>query len=861
MKDDQPHDKVERKGIGRAFRYVFSVAGWLYLARVSLLGLVLLIGMPLGAHGSLRALAIGVFDLHLLPGAFMVGFMLPFAAWATFVTGAMVFVYGARRSRFDVELPPDWILPAWRCALGVAVIANLWTIFAATDASERVRIISCVAAGIVVGLMLVAVIEELHRRASRRWVGGSLYLFPIGSQKVSMKDVAKEQEARYFKAAAQPEDWLMRGYRERDGEGSWEWMPGHRLLFWGSVVFFAVNIAIYNFSYENETEMTALIYLLVLFTMAILIGGGVSFFLDAYRLPFVSACIAWLWFVGRTDDSDHYYRIWAQRPVVEKAGSKDAEPLTPAQLLAKAVQARRPIVLVAIAGGGIQSSAWGTRVLTGLEEAFEAARKSGQLDAEFPNFAGSVQCISGVSGGATGAMFFVAAYGDGGLPSPRPNRPRDQPPPPTPPVDAALLSGIVHAAEETSLGQAVWGLAYPDLRRAWFPFFTSNDYMDRAERMERKWAQNAAKHIRNLGEKLKDVSLASWQNDVREGRRPAIIFNGTMVETGDRICFSTAPPRVPIGGQREFTNGPVTDKTQGTQLYPGADVRIITAARLSATFPIISPAARPLLAGGPEAPKGREIPDAGENGLQHVVDGGYYENTGLGALAQWLDSGLSELVKDNSPDLPRSVLILQLEAFPAEPPVTAGAAVPQNPGGGGTLFQITSPLVALYNVRGAAHTASAERLIQALQQRWMLVPPPEATKPQDEKQPPEATNPRTCRIHLVRFTIPLLTHAPAKRHFWEPAWADAKSDEPPLSWHLRKVEMDEIKDAWNAFRDESVGLAGQAASKLPPGPSANKLPDDPGAWPVDNVISFLKIAQEEISQTRKGAAASAASSR
>jgi hypothetical protein len=454
-------------------------------------------------------------------------------------------------------------------------------------------------------------------------------------------------------------------------------------------------------------------------------------------------------------------------------------------------------------------------------------------------------------------MFFVAAYGAGGLPSPRPTVPGDQPP--TPPIDAKLLTGIVRAAEETSLGQAVWGLAYPDLRRAWFPFFTGDDYMDRAERMERKWAQNAVKNFGSLGGNLSDVSLVDWQRDVREGRRPAIIFNGTMVETGERICFSTAPPRVPIGGQREFvTSGPVTDQTQGTQLYPETDLRIVTAARLSATFPIISPAARPLFAESGEAHQGMERPEAGESARRHVVDGGYYENTGLGALAQWLDSGLSELVSKNSPELPRSVLILQLEAFPAEPPEAAGPAVPEKPSGRGTLFQIASPLVALYNVRGAAHTASAERLIQALQQRWMLVPPPDAAKPQDGEKPSGAPNSRTCRIHLVRFTIPLLTHAPAKRRFWEPAWADAKSDQPPLSWHLRQVEIDEIEGAWKAFLGESIGLADKAGPKPPPGPSAGKLPDDPSAWPVDNVISILKTAQEEITQTPNRAAASAA---
>jgi hypothetical protein len=135
----------------------------------------------------------------------------------------------------------------------------------------------------------------------------------------------------------------------------------------------------------------------------------------------------------------------------------------------------------------------------------------------------------------------------------------------------------------------------------------------------------------------------------------------------------------------------------------------------------------------------------------------------------------------------------------------------------------------------------------------MLVPPPDTKKPQDGNQSPkveEPTNPRTCKIHLVRFTIPLLARAPSERRFWEPPWADAKSDQPPLSWHLREVEKREIEDAWKAFRDEAVGLVDEAAGKPPPGPSKDKPPGDPDAWPVDNVISFLKTAQSELPSTR-----------
>ena len=887
--------------MGLRMRSLLSFFGWLYLARVSVVALAMLFALPLGAQGFLRTLAIGAFDLHLSWGAFFVGFTLVFAAWATFITAAVVFTYGAKRSRFDVEPVPDWMLPAWRYALGAVVLVNVWTIFAATDHEDHLRITGWVLVGLFAGMVLVSAFEEIHRQKSGTWLGGTLYLFPIRGERVTLGEVAvrlrlrtaPEQipnaqtdgdPAKENGAKGIPSEWLSRGYLELAKDKTWRMMPGHTLLRRGAIVFFVLNVLIFNFSFESAEETTALFYLLILLTTGALISGVVSFFLDAYRLPFISVCIVVLFVMGRMRNADHYYRIWPRtvEEVTKKAEvAKQSEVLTPAQVLEKAVDAERPIVLVAIAGGGIQSAAWGTRVLTGLEELALEARKAEKFGSGFPDFAGSIQCISGVSGGSTGAMFFTAGYGEGGLPAPRPENGAN------PQADPGILPKIVAAAEETSLGQSVWGFTYPDLRRAWFPFFISNDYRDRAEKMELKWARNAidpkaADKKGLLGRVLSTASLAGWQADVRKGMRPAIIFNGTIVETGERLSFSTAPIRRHYEGQREFVsagkrvpeaerNKAADDREKGAkegrevpgkmddtweepedgQLYPGADLRITTAARLSATFPLISSAARPLLAKGPGdekgmiAPKGdlgRLIP--GENALRHVVDGGYYENTGLGALAQWLDDGLTELVK-TSRKWPRSILIIQLEAFPEPEPEPEPQDAPESQAAGqrGTLFQIGSPLVALYNVRGAGHTASATRLVQILQQRWQLAKVP------DPKVP--AVPARTCQIHLVRFTIPALPHDSTNRKFWQPAWADADPKKPPLSWHLRESEKEEIEISWKAFRHESKGLpyAGKEKSTFSPS-EKRKDQHDPGAWPVDYVLTFLKEAQEEIQESK-----------
>ena len=849
----------------RVSKRMMSLLGWLYLARVSVVGLAVLFALPLGARGGLRTLAIGAFDVHLKTGAWAIGTLLPFVAWAVFITAAIAFAYGARRSGFEVQAPPEWLIPAWRYAVWAAVAVNVWTIFGATAREGRWAMMGFMALGFWPGFLLVTVIEEWHRQKGPAWLGRNLCLFPIKGQVVTMASVMSTHQQV---SAADPREWLLRGYREKTPGGLWHTLPGQGLMGGGIIVFFVLNVGIYGLSYRNLGEMTALVYLLVLLITAVLAGGAASFFLDAYRIPFLSVCIVWLIVASQKENSDHYYRIWKR----DSGNLLSQEVLRPAQVLSRAVDKKRPVVLVAIAGGGIQSAAWGVQVLTGLEQLSLDLRQPGKLGPGFPDFAGCVQCISGVSGGSTGAMFFTAGYGTDGLPGPR------QDLTPNAKVDAKFLKGIVDAAEETSLGQSVWGFTYPDLRRAWVPFFIGNDYLDRSQRMERKWATNAedppekpGTRMGKFGKELETVSLARWQSDVAEGIRPATIFNGTLVETGERISFSTAPVRTLYGGQREFAgDGLELHGKSDPQLYPGADLRITTAARLSATFPFISSAARALLVetkathmdtidnprGMLKVPKEYEKLVPGKNGLLHVVDGGYYENTGLGALAQWLDNGLTELAAPPKPvgndpakparpedrKWPESILILQLEAFPESEPEEPGEPKMQDASGRGTMFQGASPLVALYNVRSAGHTASATRLIEVLRTRWQLTAGcKEADTPAER---------HVCDIKLVRFTIPKMDRGIAKRGLWEPAWADAKPDHPPLSWHLRNVEKDEIAAAWQDFCKESLNVSGSKARDAESRPSGKMATDNPGADPVDKVLDFLNPAKNNLGNTR-----------
>jgi len=183
---------------------------------------------------------------------------------------------------------------------------------------------------------------------------------------------------------------------------------------------------------------------------------------------------------------------------------------------------------------------------------------------------------------------------------------------------------VVEEVEDSGLEEVVWGMAYPDLAHAFLPWLRRDLLLDRGHALEETWVKSAQNH----GSPCLRRGLLEWNRGVIEGWRPATIFNSTFVETGERLQISTIPV-----GDKGFPIG----RKEFFYLYD-ADIRIATAARLSATYPYISPAARPLYSqGSPLWPK--RPPDYG---YLHAVDGGYFHNSGLCALTEWLNEALTE---------------------------------------------------------------------------------------------------------------------------------------------------------------------------------------------------------------------------
>jgi hypothetical protein len=277
-----------------------------------------------------------------------------------------------------------------------------------------------------------------------------------------------------------------------------------------------------------------------------------------------------------------------------------------------------------------------------------------------------------------------------------------------------------------------------------FPFLISNKH-DRGWATERAWSRFGVFHN----------GLAEWRQDAKRGIRPAVVFNGTVAETGERFLMGTIDP-LPSGGVdgADRAGTAVGRRTFHETYYPN-DIHPVTAARLSANFPYVSPASRINY----WVPKSKRL---------HIVDGGYYDNYGVSTAAELLDQATKGLKSRGSTPLNR---ILLIEIAGAES-VTADAARTTAPnsceedtdmsreplnkaGNRGWFFQTFAPLKTMFEVRSTGQRSHNETEIGLLA---------------------ETLNGRGILLQRVRFTFPC--------------------QQTPLSWHLTEVQKNNIDRAW-----------------------------------------------------------------
>jgi hypothetical protein len=406
---------------------------------------------------------------------------------------------------------------------------------------------------------------------------------------------------------------------------------GHKMAATSLLVFLlvygAMGVVLSPAWMSPERQPSALFFLLFLLTVFTWIFSGAAFFLDRLRLPVLTTLLAVSVVTGLVH-TDHEFDV------------RDSQTPAPASLRAQDVihdweigprfqsaKQKDTVTIVATAGGGIRAAAWTAEVMAGLQARCGA------------NLSSTVLMVSSVSGGSVGSMFVVGPYASGSGEYP---------------ATQAELEKIEFNATRSSLSAVGWGLAYPDLART-TPFLGSlvPQFLDRGWSLENSWSTA----WRDGGQR--PPMMREWRNDVAAGTRPAVIFNATVSETGER--FLVASTDISSEGTEKFF-----------ELFPNADIRVSTGARLSATFPYVSPLTRP--SQGPI-----------RYGY-HVGDGGYYDNSGLLSTIEWLDDAGAALNNYN-------VLLIIIDAKPGA--TDPGSVWPWQK-------QLVGPLETLVDVRTAS---------------------------------------------------------------------------------------------------------------------------------------------------------------
>jgi hypothetical protein len=398
---------------------VLNLAGWLYLCRIGIIGLAILFAIPALARGGARALLLGGFELQTSLDGFGVGALLLLSGWTVFIVCTLVLEYGAERTGWILGEAPPKVRRFLRLAIAGMVLFNCWTAISATFPPNREGVTKGLATGVLVALGLIAATEEGYIRlgVKRDITWADFYLFPR-KKPVGLTDHRLYSDPTHEAGADSELVWLSRGYlplgtgrRNLIDLATSPKLPGHGYAA-GLLVLWAVIYGVGWYWVRYSCPLTTLFYLLIIFNVGIWLLSGLAFFFDAYRVPVLLLLAGWFAITGSSADSDHCYRIFpAIRPMSAPG---------PADILGKALKNHQHIVVVATAGGGIQATAWTARVLTGLEETRAKRGHPG-------DFASSVQLLSGVSGGSTGLMFFVQAYGPGGLAPPGQAPPSSQP--------------------------------------------------------------------------------------------------------------------------------------------------------------------------------------------------------------------------------------------------------------------------------------------------------------------------------------------------------------------------------------------------------------------------------------------------
>jgi hypothetical protein len=370
---------------------------------------------------------------------------------------------------------------------------------------------------------------------------------------------------------------------------------------WAFAFFFALSFfcfVLFTFAPVKAGQTLGAVTILLLALAAwIPFGTILVYWTERYRLPpLMTVLLVWAIAISYYIDN-HEIRTLAAEKSALAAPDLTARAKAWIENRRNAIAASQrgyPMFFVAAEGGGIRAAYWTAAALAALEEQLQNTKDNSR-------FSDHVFAISGVSGGSLGAAVFAALVAERNRGNTAGCERNDGKNP------GKNLQNCAHIAlHEDFLAPTIATLLYPDLVYRFLPI-VPQQFSDRATTLETAWEAGWRKALPN-SDLMGGAFAALWSGD-KALKVPSLFLNGTSVETGKRMIMSNV--------QIKPADFPATYDLQQVVARP---VRLSTAVHMSARFTYMSPAGTIVTQGG--------------GAWGHIVDGGYFENSGATTAAE-----------------------------------------------------------------------------------------------------------------------------------------------------------------------------------------------------------------------------------
>jgi hypothetical protein len=373
-------------------------------------------------------------------------------------------------------------------------------------------------------------------------------------------------------------------------------------------IVFAVALFIWaTFFVQTTVALGSAAVVILTFALSIPIGTLLVGLGTRAGVPIFTFLLIWALLISPLADNHVVHMMPGEpnaRPTVSGAFDEWFERLQSEH--APGADGKYPVILVATEGGGIRAAYWTAAVLTSLTDTL-------------PTFSDHTFAISAVSGGALGATVYDALLIR-----------RNQTLANLEETDYTPQAGEQYSLRfrarqmlsQDSLAPTLAAMTQPDLLQRFIPY---PFLPDRARALEGGW-EHAWRTTIQQRNKQDDDTFASGFLTLMHGREshtPSLFLNGTIVETGQRIIASNC--RIDTGAYGELADS--IDMFGAI----GSDVRVSTAVANSTRFTYVSPAGTLIRAKNSNG--GSPLQCAPGQRCEHVVDGGYFENSGSATIS------------------------------------------------------------------------------------------------------------------------------------------------------------------------------------------------------------------------------------